>query len=108
MKLRDTLLIFGAIGCFLLWILEFRRSSFADSYWLLLASLSLLFTFQYVRIKRREADKTLSPTVKQMVEDRQKNQGVRSAGAAQPSGVSTGPVQPTDSGKKKPNKPSST
>lgn len=77
MKLRDTLLIFGAIGFFILWILEFRRSSFADSYWLLLASLSLLLAFQYFRIKRREADKALSPTVKQMAEDRQKKQGVQ-------------------------------
>lgn len=77
MKLRDTLLLFGAAGCFLLWILEFRRSSFADSYWLLLASLGLLFTFQYYRIKRREAEKALSPTLKQMIEDRQKKGTIR-------------------------------
>ena len=89
MKLRDTLLIAAAVGCFLLWILEFRRSSFIDSYWLLLASLGFLLAFQYFRIKRREADKVLSPTITQMAEDRQKKR-IRPAG-----------IQPSASGKKK-------
>lgn len=91
MKLRDTLLLSAALGCFILWILEFRRSSFTDSYWLLLASLGLLFVFQYFRIKQREAAKILSPTVKQMTEDRQKKKDV------QPVSV----IRPSASGKKK-------
>ena len=95
MKLRGTLLLSSAVGCFLLWILEFRRSSFIDSYWLLLASLGFLLAFQYFRIKQREAAKDLSPTIKQMAEDRQKK------GAIQPSGRSTSTIQPSASGKKK-------
>lgn len=90
MKLRDTLLLSAAAGCFLLWILEYRRSSFADSYWLLLTSLGLLLAFQYFRIKQREAAKNLSPTIRQMAEDRQKRSGIRPSG-----------IQPTASGKAK-------
>lgn len=76
MKLRDTLLLAAAFGSFMLWILEFRRASFVDSYWLLLLSLAFLLGFQYFRIRQRETDKLISPTIKQMATDRQTKKGV--------------------------------
>lgn len=110
MKLRDTLLLSAALGCFILWIMEFRRGSFADSYWLLLMSLGFLLTFQFVRVKQREAAKMLSPTVKQMVETRQAKKTLASADSGvvettpvkeQPKTVPVGRVQPSASGKKR-------
>lgn len=80
MKLTDTLLLAAAIGSFLLWILEISRgASFADGYWLLLATLGFLLAFQYVRIKRRQDKGEISPTVKQMAADRAEKQKKKTA-----------------------------
>ncbi|GAA4395155.1 hypothetical protein GCM10023187_01710 [Nibrella viscosa] len=72
MKLTDTLLLFAGIGSLLLWILEYRRVGFLDSYWILLCCLAFLFGFQYIRQKRRQDNKDVSPTIKQMAEQRKK------------------------------------
>lgn len=64
MKLNETLLLAGAAGALLIWILEFRRTNFADSYLYLMLFVGLLFAFQYVRNKRLEQEKAVSPTVK--------------------------------------------
>ncbi|MBC8152115.1 MAG: hypothetical protein H7Z72_04320 [Bacteroidetes bacterium] len=112
MKLRDTLLLSAALGCFILWVMEFRRGSFADSYWLLLTSLGFLLTFQFFRVKQREAARALSPTVKQMIEDRQQKKGPQpvTQGPAETApakdhqakeGRPVGRVQPSASGKKR-------
>ncbi|GAB2777986.1 hypothetical protein GCM10027275_21580 [Rhabdobacter roseus] len=50
-KLIKTLLLASAIGFLVLWILEFRRTSLAESYWLLLLCLIFLLSFQYYRLK---------------------------------------------------------
>ena len=50
-KLIKTLLLATALGFLVLWILEFRRTSLAESYWLLLLCLVFLLSFQYYRLK---------------------------------------------------------
>ena len=72
MKLSETLLLAAAAGFLILWIAEFQRTTFADSYWLLMMCLAFLLAFQYVRNKRLEREKAISPTIKQMVDDRKK------------------------------------
>ena len=73
MKLVDTVLISLAIGSFLLWVLEIRRTnSFLDSYPFLMLSLTFLLAFQYIRVKRRQDNKEVSPTIKQMAEQKKK------------------------------------
>ena len=70
MKLSETILIALAVGSLLLWILEIRRTSFAESYWILMVCLAFLFSFQFVRNRRLEREKIVSPTIKQMEADR--------------------------------------
>lgn len=54
MNLKETLLISASIGCFLLWILEFRVSqTLMGNYWLLMLCLAFLLGFQYVRYQRK-------------------------------------------------------
>ncbi|WP_128545006.1 hypothetical protein [Larkinella soli] len=53
MKITETLLISASIGCFILWIMEFRRTgSFGEHYWLIMLCLAFLLGFQYVRTQR--------------------------------------------------------
>ncbi|SFC39921.1 hypothetical protein [Spirosoma endophyticum] len=72
MKLSETLLLAAAAGFLILWIAEYQRTTFMDSYWLLMLCLAFLLAFQYVRNKRLEREKAISPTIKQMVENRKK------------------------------------
>lgn len=72
MKLSEILLLSAATGFLILWIAESQRTSFTDSYWLLMLCVAFLLAFQYVRTKRLEREKTISPTIKQMVENRKK------------------------------------
>ena len=72
MKLSDILLLSAAAGFFILWIAEYQRTTFTDSYWLLMLASGFLFAFQYFKNKRLEREKTVSPTIKQMVEERKK------------------------------------
>jgi hypothetical protein len=72
MKLNETLLLAGAAGALIIWILEYQRTSFLDSYIYLMLCLGLLFTFQYIRNKRIEREKIVSPTIKQMATDQKK------------------------------------
>ncbi|GAB4034356.1 hypothetical protein [Spirosoma jeollabukense] len=72
MKLSETLLLAAAAGFLILWIAEYQRTTFMDSYWLLMLCLAFLLAFQYVRNKRLEREKAVSPTIKQMVENRKK------------------------------------
>ena len=79
-KLLDTILISLAIGSFLLWILEIRRTNnFVDSYPFLMLSLTFLLAFQYVRVKRRQDNKEVSPTINQL-----KNTPLRAAPRSRP------------------------
>lgn len=73
LKLYEVLMLSAAAGFVVLWIAEYQRTSFAESYWLLMLSLGFLLAFQYVKNKRLEREKAVSPTIKQMVEDRKKN-----------------------------------
>jgi hypothetical protein len=72
MKLREIILLAAAAGFLVIWIAEYQRTTFGDSYWLLMLFLGFLLAFQYVRSKRIEQKKSVSPTVKQMVEKKKK------------------------------------
>lgn len=72
MKLRDSLLLFAFIGALLIWLLEVMRVGFSGSYDLLLFALIFLFAFQYFRQRDRQANKDVSPTIRQMADDRKK------------------------------------
>jgi amino acid permease len=72
MKLSEILLLAASAGFLTIWIAEFQRTSFAESYWLLMLCLAFLLAFQYVRNKCIEREKIVSPTIKQMVNDRSK------------------------------------
>ena len=73
MKLPEILLLSASAGFLTIWIAEFQRTTFAESYWLLMLCLAFLLAFQYARNKRIEREKLVSPTIKQMVEDRKKS-----------------------------------
>ncbi|MVM30237.1 hypothetical protein GO755_09340 [Spirosoma sp. HMF4905] len=73
MKLSEILLLSAAAGFLILWVAEYQRTTFADSYWLLMLGVGFLFAFQYIKNKRLEREKAVSPTIKQMVADRKKN-----------------------------------
>ena len=72
MKRNETLLLAGAAGALIIWILEYQRTSFLDSYIYLMLCLGLLFTFQYIRNKRLQRGKIVSPTIKQMAVNQKK------------------------------------
>jgi len=72
MKLNETLLLAGAAGALIIWILEYQRTTFLASYPYLMLCLGLLFTLQYVRNKRLQREKIVSPTIKQMATDQKK------------------------------------
>ena len=72
MKLPEIILLAVAAGFLVIWIAEYQRTTFGESYWLLMFFLGFLLAFQYVRNKRLEREKAVSPTIKQMVEDRKK------------------------------------
>ncbi|TAE28834.1 MAG: hypothetical protein EAZ91_13880 [Cytophagales bacterium] len=72
MKLNETLLLAGAAGALIIWIAEYQRTTFLDSYPYLMMCLGLLFTFQYIRNKRLQREKAISPTIKQMAADQKK------------------------------------
>jgi hypothetical protein len=71
-RLTDSLFLSAAIGFFIVWLLEIQRAGFAQSYMFLLACLSFLLAFQFQRVKRRQQENTVSPTVKQMIEKRKR------------------------------------
>jgi hypothetical protein len=50
-KLTRTIFFASGIGFFVLWVLEFRRTTLFESYWLLLVSLTCLLLFQFNRLK---------------------------------------------------------
>lgn len=49
-----TILLFLALGFLIIWILEFRRTSLADSYWLLLVVLTFVFWYQLLNLKKKD------------------------------------------------------
>ncbi|MCE7064355.1 hypothetical protein [Dyadobacter sp. CY326] len=50
-KLTRTILLALALGFFVVWVLEFRRTTMFESYWLLLLSIMSLLVFQFNRLK---------------------------------------------------------
>lgn len=50
-KLTRTILIAGALGFLIVWVLEFRRTTLFESYWLLLLSITCVLFFQFSRLK---------------------------------------------------------
>ena len=56
-KLTRTLLIAGCIGFLIVWVLEFRRTTLFESYWLLLLSITFLLFFQFNRLKASLTEK---------------------------------------------------
>jgi len=73
-KLSEIALLAGASGFLVIWIAEYMRTTFADSYWLMMLMLGCLLAFQYLKNKRLEREKVISPTIKQMVDDRKNRQ----------------------------------
>lgn len=57
-KLIKTLLLAAAIGCFLLWILEYYRTDLSSSYWLLMLGMTILLGRQYFDAKTQPTPKT--------------------------------------------------
>lgn len=60
-KLTRTVLLALTLGFFVVWVLEFRRTTMFESYWLLLLSILCLLSFQFSRLKasllaKREAE----------------------------------------------------
>ena len=72
MKLPEILLLAVSAGFLIIWLSEYQRTSFADSYWLLMLFLGFLLAFQYVRNKRLEREKTASATGKRVTEKKKK------------------------------------
>lgn len=72
-KLSEILLLAGAGGFLVIWIAEYMRTTFADSYWLMMLMLGCLLGFQYMKNKRLEREKAISPTIKQMIDDRKRS-----------------------------------
>ncbi len=72
MKLSEILVLAAAAGFLTIWIAELQRTTFAESYWLLMLCLAFLLAFQFMRSKRLEREKAVSPTIRQMITDRQK------------------------------------
>lgn len=61
-KLTRTILLALALGFFVVWVLEFRRTTLFESYWLLLLSIVCLLVFQFGRLKASlKAGKTEIP-----------------------------------------------
>jgi hypothetical protein len=56
-KLTRTILLAGTVGFLIVWVLEFRRTTLFDSYWLLLLSITCLLFFQFNRLKSSMAAK---------------------------------------------------
>ena len=50
-KLTRTILLALALGFFVMWVLEFRRTTMFESYWLLLLAIMFLLIFQFNRLK---------------------------------------------------------
>ncbi|GGB90165.1 hypothetical protein [Dyadobacter sediminis] len=50
-RLTRTILLALALGFFVVWVLEFRRTTLFESYWLLLLSIVCLLFFQFSRLK---------------------------------------------------------
>lgn len=50
-KLTRTILLALALGFFAMWVLEFRRTTMFESYWLLLLAIMCLLIFQFNRLK---------------------------------------------------------
>lgn len=46
-----TILLFLALGFLVIWFMEFRRTSLAESYWLLLLVLTCLFWYQLINLR---------------------------------------------------------
>lgn len=72
MKLSEIMWLAAASGFLVIWIAEYQRTDFGNSYWLLMLCLASLLAFQYVKNRRLEREKAVSPTIKQMVETRKK------------------------------------
>ena len=50
-------MIAGCIGFLIVWVLEFRRTTLFESYWLLLISITFLLFFQFNRLKSSLTEK---------------------------------------------------
>lgn len=72
MKLREILLLAAAAGFLVIWIAEYQRTTFGDSYWLLMLFLGFLLAFQYVRLKRIGQEKVTAPTTTKPVKNQKK------------------------------------
>lgn len=72
LKLSEILLLAAAGGFLVIWIAEYQRTTFAESYWLLMLCLGSLLAFQFTKNRRLEREKAVSPTISQMVNDRKK------------------------------------
>ena len=72
MKLSEILLLAASVGFLTIWIAEFQRTTLTESYWLLMLCLAFLLAFQYVKNGRLQREKAVSPTIKQMINDRKK------------------------------------
>lgn len=74
-KLTRTILLAGTVGFLIVWVLEFRRTTLFDSYWLLLLSITCLLFFQFNRLKS-------SLTAKKKVEEEELAKMSKKAGVS--------------------------
>lgn len=51
-KFVESMLGWASLGFLALWVLEIRRVTFKDGYWLMMLCLACLLGFQYMRYKR--------------------------------------------------------
>lgn len=72
MKLPEIILLAVAAGFLVIWVAEYQRTTFGDSYWLLMLFLGFLLAFQYVRNKRIEQEKSVSSTITKPVKNQKR------------------------------------
>lgn len=61
-KGRKAILLFLALGFLIIWVLEYRRTTMAESYWILLITLLFVFWYQFLNISAKKKDATSLPT----------------------------------------------
>ena len=61
-KLTKSLLLYAALGFFILWVMEILRTDLGHSYWLLMLSLTFLLAYQYFRLRAAPPDSPTKPT----------------------------------------------
>src|SRR5690606_41423769 len=70
-KGRNAILLLLALGFLIIWVLEYRRTTMAERYWILLITLLFVFWYQFLNISAMKKDAT-SLTTQEKKEVKQK------------------------------------